>query len=127
MLSFNEIEELIMTTAINFNTGLAFTEEELQGMKAMAFIVKPQLDQMIIEVKAAKSKHPDVQDAIDEAASAIKSVKGAGLELPANFVEAQVLMISLLEKKIIDIDDQVTEDEYDYLISYLSGIADCCV
>lgn len=116
-----------MTTAINFNTGLAFTEDELQGMKAMAFMVKPQLDQMIIEVKSAKSKHPDVQDAIDEAANAIKSVKDAGLELPANFVEAQVLMISLLEKKIIDIDDQVTEDEYEYLISYLGGIADCCV
>lgn len=116
-----------MTEAINFFTGSAFTEDELQGMKAMAFVVKPQIDQMIIEVKAAKSKHPDVKDAIDEATTAVKAIKDAGLDLPANFVEAQVLMISLLEQKIIDVDDQVTEDEYDYLISYLSGVADCCV
>jgi DNA polymerase III alpha subunit len=81
-----------------------------------------QLLKMVDEVKELMDKFESVELAVEEAVKKLKFV-AKGVKLPEEFYYSQIFMLRILDANVFELDEIMTKQENDYLVSYLTGFS----
>lgn len=74
---------------------------------------------MVDEVKNLSIKFESVELAVEEAVKKLKFVAKV-VKLPEEFYYSQIFMLRILDANVFELDEIMTKQENDYLVSYLT-------
>ncbi len=109
-------------TQIDIKSEAPLTTEEIETIRSVRVLFSPQLLKMVDEVKELMDKFESVELAVEEAVKKLKFV-AKGVKLPEEFYYSQIFMLRILDANVFELDEIMTKQENDYLVSYLTGFS----
>ncbi len=113
-------------TQLDIKSEAPLTTEEIETIRSVRVLFSPQLLKMVDEVKELMDKFESVELAVELAVEeAVKKLKfvAKGVKLPEEFYYSQIFMLRILDANVFELDEIMTKQENDYLVSYLTGFS----
>lgn len=110
-------------TQLDIKSEAPLTTEEIETIRSVRVLFSPQLLKMVDEVKELMDKFESVELAVDEAVKKLNFIS-KGIKLPEEFYYSQIFMMRILDANVFELDEIMTKQENDYLVSYLKGFSE---